>query len=191
MDATMEEQAIITGRLDALAAHTRQLMQRDALRNHTVPIAVDQPFLPPVPPLASPLFPHGPLTHPSVSSPHVRLAARGGRRRTIDHVVVNRAAGETSDFNRDAIKMSMKMNVLVMGPNTEFRHWKNRFLVFLSLKAAYLIPQLAMRESGAYLDENAQSYAFALLRHAVGDNKLANQTVQCITAARADCGAAA
>jgi hypothetical protein len=85
----------------------------------------------------------------------------------------------------------MKMNVPVMGPNTEFRHWKYRFLDFLSLKAAYLIPQLALRESCAYLDENAQSYAFALLRHAVGDNRRADQAIRCITAARADCGAAA
>jgi hypothetical protein len=62
------------------------------------------------------------------------------------------------------------MNVHVMGPNTEFRPWKNMFLDFLSLKAAYLIPQLALREYGAYLDENAQNCAFTLLRHAVGDN---------------------
>jgi hypothetical protein len=57
----------------------------------------------------------------------------------------------------------------------------------LSLKAAYLISQLALREFGAYLDKNAQSYAFAL----VGDNKRADQAVRCITAARADCGVVA
>jgi hypothetical protein len=83
----------------------------------------------------------------------------------------------------------MRMNVLVMGPITEFRHWKNRFLDFLSLKAAYLIPQHALREYGAYLDENAQSYAFALLHHAVGDSTRADQAVRCITASRPDCGA--
>jgi hypothetical protein len=49
------------------------------------------------------------------------------------------------------------------------------FLDFLSMKAAYLILQQALRESGAYLDENAQSYAFALLRHAVGENTRADQ----------------
>jgi hypothetical protein len=153
----MEQLAIITSRLDAQAANTRQLMQRDALRDHLAPIAVDRPFLPPAPPLALPMFPHGPPRHPSVTAPHAGLAARGGRRPAIDLVVVNRAASETSDFDRDAINMSMKMNVHVMGPNTEFRHWKNKFLDFLSVKATYLIPQLALRESGEYLDENAQT----------------------------------
>jgi hypothetical protein len=71
-----------------------------------------------------------------VSAPPLGLAARGGRRPTIDHVVVNRAVGETTDFDRDAINMSMKMNVPVMGPNTKFRHWKNGLFDFLSLKAA-------------------------------------------------------
>jgi hypothetical protein len=82
----------------------------------------------------------------------------------------------------------MKMNVPVTGPNTKFRQWKNRFLDFLSLKAAYSIPQLAMRELSAYLDESDQSYLFALLRHVVGDNKRADHAVRCIIAARPDCG---
>jgi hypothetical protein len=171
----MEQLAIITSRLDTQAADTRQLMQRDALRNHHAPIVVDQPFLPPGPPHAPPLFPYGPTTHPSVFAPPTGPAARGGRRPTIDHVVVNRAAGEIADFDRDSINMSMKMNVYVTGPNIEFRHCKNRFLDYMSLRAAYLIPQLAQRESGVYLDERAQSYAFAVLRHGVGDNRRASQ----------------
>jgi hypothetical protein len=130
-------------------------MQRDALRNHHTPIAVDQPFMPPTPPHAPPMFPHGPPRHPSVSAPPA--GPRRGRRPTIDHVVVNHAASEAGDFDRDAINWSMKLNVPVMGPNQEFRHWKNMFICFLSLKAAYLIPQLALRESGTYHDENAQS----------------------------------
>jgi hypothetical protein len=86
----------------------------------------------------------------------------------------------------------MKMNVSVMGSNTEFRHRKNRLLDFLSLKAAYLIlqGQVALRESRAYLDESALSYAFALLHHAVGDKRRDDQAVRCITAARPNCGAA-
>jgi hypothetical protein len=39
----------------------------------------------------------------------------------------------------------MQMSVPTMGPNTQ---WKRNFLNFLSLKATYLIPQLAIRESG-------------------------------------------
>jgi hypothetical protein len=41
----MEQVAIIAIWLDAQAADTRQLMQRDALRDHHAPIVVDQPFL--------------------------------------------------------------------------------------------------------------------------------------------------
>jgi hypothetical protein len=108
--------------LVAQADDTRQLMHRDALRNHHAPIAVDQPFLPLGPPHAPPLFSYGPSTHPSVSAPLVGPAARGGRRPTIDLVVVNRVASETADFDRDAINLSMKMNILVIGPNTELRH---------------------------------------------------------------------
>jgi hypothetical protein len=108
----MEQPAIITSRLDAQSADTRQLMQRDALRNCHAPNPVDQPFLPPTPPPPPPLFPHGPPIHSSVFAPPAGPAARGGRRPTIDHVVVIRACGETADFDRDAINMSMKMNVL-------------------------------------------------------------------------------
>jgi hypothetical protein len=65
----------------------------------------------------------------------------------------------------------MKMTVSTMGPTTEFKPWKRNFLTFLSLKVAYLIPQLAIRGSGVWLDEAAQTYAYALLFHAISDNK--------------------
>jgi hypothetical protein len=42
----------------------------------------------------------------------------------------------------------MKMSVPVMGPTTDFKLWKRTFLNFLSIKAAYPIPQLAIRDSG-------------------------------------------
>jgi hypothetical protein len=42
-----------------------------------------------------------------------------------------------------------------MGPNSDFKHWKRNFKNFLSIKASYLIPQLAIRESGARSDEHA------------------------------------
>jgi hypothetical protein len=59
-------------------------------------------------------------------------------------------------------------------------------LSHLSLKASYLIPQLAIRESGVMLDEHAQSYAYAVLLHFVSENKRANQAVKCVSAARPD-----
>jgi hypothetical protein len=68
------------------------------------------------------------------------------RRLTINPVVVGRVAHEATGFDGDALNRSMKMLVPTTGPNSDF-------LNFLSLKAAYLIPQLAIRESGAWLDE--------------------------------------
>jgi hypothetical protein len=101
------------------------LMQRDAMRDHRVPIAVDPHPLPQRPPKAAPpLFPHIQLPHvrhPHVFVPRARLAARGGRRPTIDPVDVGRAAGESSDFDINSINRSMKMNVPVTDHATEFR----------------------------------------------------------------------
>jgi hypothetical protein len=74
-----------------------------------------------------------------------------------------------------------------MGPNSDFKHWKRNFLNFLSLKAAYLIPQLAIRESGAWLDEQAHHYAYTLMMHAVSDYKRADQAMKCVSAACPDC----
>jgi hypothetical protein len=132
-----------------------------------------------------------PAIHPNVSLPLIGPAAREGRRTTIDPVVVGRAASESADFDMNSISRSMKMNVLVMGPNRELRHWKNRVFYILSLKVAYMIPHKALRDSGVYLDERAHSYTFALLLHVASDNRRTNQAVRCVIAARPDCGAAA
>jgi hypothetical protein len=63
-------------------------------------------------------------------------------------VVIGRDAHEATGFDKDALNRSMKMSVPTMGPNSDFEQWKRNFLNSLSLKAAYLIPQLAIRESG-------------------------------------------
>jgi hypothetical protein len=118
MGALMEHLAIITFLLDVKAADTRQLMQRDALRNHLAHIVVDQQFLPLRPPLAPPLFPHGRGSQPTMSAPRAGPAARGGSRLTIDPIVFGRADGEAADLDKDFINMSMTMNVLVMGLHT-------------------------------------------------------------------------
>jgi hypothetical protein len=86
-------------------------------------------------------------------------------------VVVGRAAHEATGFDKDALNRSMKMSVPTMGPTTDFKKWKRNFLNFLSLKVAYLIPQLAIRESGVWLDEPAQHYAYTLLLHAADANQ--------------------
>jgi hypothetical protein len=89
-------------------------------------------------------------------------------------VVVGRAAHETTGFDKDAPNRSMQMSVLTMGPNPDFKQWKGNYFTFLSLKAAYLIPQVAIRESGVWLDEHTQHYANALVLHVASENKRAD-----------------
>jgi hypothetical protein len=57
-------------------------------------------------------------------------------------------AHEAPGFDKEALNRSMKMSVDVMGPTTDFKQWKMTFLNFLSIKAAYLILQQAIRDSG-------------------------------------------
>jgi hypothetical protein len=106
-------------------------------------------------------------------------------------VVVGRAAYEATGFDKDALNRSMKMSIPTMGPNPDFKQWKRNFLNFLSLKAGYLIPQLAIRESGAWRDEHAHHYAYTLLLHATIDNKRADHAMECVSPARPDCATAA
>jgi hypothetical protein len=85
----------------------------------------------------------------------------------------------------------MKMSVPAMGPTTDFKQWKRTFLNFLSIKASYFIPQLAIRDSGVWLDEPAQHYAYTLLLHAASANQRADQAMKCVSPARLDRAAAA
>jgi hypothetical protein len=106
-------------------------------------------------------------------------------------VVISPAAHEATGFDKDALNRSMKMSVFTMGPTRDFKQWKWNFLNFLSIKAAYLIPQLAIRDSGVWLDEQAQHYAYTLLLHVANANQRADHAMKCISPARLDCAAAA
>jgi hypothetical protein len=106
-------------------------------------------------------------------------------------VVVGRAAHEATGFDKDAVNRTMKMSVPTMGPNADFQQWKRDFLNFLSIKAAYLIPQLAIRESGAWLDEEAQHYVYTLMVHAACAHKRADHALKCVSPTRPDCAIAA
>jgi hypothetical protein len=59
------------------------------------------------------------------------------------------------------------------------------------MKAMYLIPKLAIRETGVWLDEATQTYAYALLLGATNENKRAEKAVKCISTTRPDCATAA
>jgi hypothetical protein len=106
-------------------------------------------------------------------------------------VVIGRAVHEATGFDKESLNRSMKMNVPTTGPNTYSKPWKRNFLTFLSLKAAYLISQLYIRESGVWLYEALQIYAYAMLLHVARENKGVNQAVKCIFCARPDCATAA
>jgi hypothetical protein len=106
-------------------------------------------------------------------------------------VVVGRAAHEATGFDKDALNRSVKMPVPTMGSNADFKQWKRDFSNFLSIKAAYLIPQLATRESGVWLDEHSQHYVYTLLVHAANANKRADHALKCVSPARPDCATAA
>ena len=71
---------------------------------------------------------HGRHSPPAERGAHTR---RGGRRPTIDPVVIGRAAHEATGFDKDALNRSMKMSVPTMGPTTDFKQWKRNFLNFL------------------------------------------------------------
>jgi hypothetical protein len=116
---------------------------------------------------------------------------RRGRRPTIDHVVIGRAVDESTGFDKESMNRSREMNVLTMGAHTNFKQWKRNFLMLLSLKATHLIPQLAISESGVWLDEADQNYAYELLLHAANENKRVDQAVKCIYTTRHDCATAA
>jgi hypothetical protein len=74
-------------------------------------------------------------------------------------VVIGRAVHEATGFDEESMKSSIKITVPTMGPNIDFKQGKGDFLAFLYLKAAYLIPLLAMKEPGVWLDEAPQNYA--------------------------------
>jgi hypothetical protein len=106
-------------------------------------------------------------------------------------VVIGRAAHEATGFDKDALNRSMKMSVPNMGPTTDFKQWKRNFLNLLSIKGAYLIPKLAIRDSGVWLDEPAQHYAYTLLLHAANANHRVDHAMKCVFRAGPDCAAAA
>jgi hypothetical protein len=77
-------------------------------------------------------------------------------------LVIGRVVNVATGFDKESLNRSMKMTVPIMGPNTDFKQWKRNFLTFMSMKDAYLIPQLAIGDSGVWLDEARHTYAYAL-----------------------------
>jgi hypothetical protein len=101
-------------------------------------------------------------------------------------VVIGRVVNEATGFDKESLNRFMKITVPTMGPNIDFKPWKRNFLTFMSLKVADLIPQLALRESGVWLDEVAQTYVHTMLMYATRENKRVDHAVKCIFVDRPD-----
>jgi hypothetical protein len=96
-----------------------------------------------------------------------------------------------TNFDGDSFSQSFRMDAPLMPKTGEFKVWKRDFLSFLSIKAAALIPQLALSSSGVPLNPVAQRYAHAMLVKCCRQNKPAAQTIAGVPTARPDCGTAA
>jgi hypothetical protein len=82
-------------------------------------------------PSSHPPFHDGPPTSNALRGGH---GGRGGRRPTIDPVVIGRVVNEATGFDKESLNRYMKMTVPTMGPNTDFKQWKRN-----SLEAAFII----------------------------------------------------
>jgi hypothetical protein len=82
--------------------------------------------------LVSPTFGAGwPTTHARWPTLHfVNRGSnnmRGGRRSTIDPLVIGRVVNEATGFDKESFNRSIKMTVMTMGPNTDFKQWTRIF----------------------------------------------------------------
>jgi hypothetical protein len=96
-----------------------------------------------------------------------------------------------TDFDGDSFSRSFRMDAPLMPKTGESILWKRNFLSFLSIKAAELIPQVAMSSFCVPLNPVAQRYAHAMLVRCCRHNKFAAQAIAGVLAGRPDCGTAA
>jgi hypothetical protein len=61
-------------------------------------------------------------------------------------------ADRATDFDGDSFFRSFRMDAPLMPKTGDFKLWKRDFLSFLSIKAAALIPQVAMSSFGVPLN---------------------------------------
>jgi hypothetical protein len=95
------------------------------------------------------------------------------------------------DFDGDSFSRSFRMDAPLMPKTDDFKFWKRDFLSFLSLKAAALIPEMAMSSSGVPLNTVAQRYAHAMLVQCCRHNKPLAHAIVGASARRHDFGKAA
>ena len=180
----MEQLQLLHARMDDQDRTQSELLRRDALRDHPVPIDT-APFQP-VPNQYRPAS--APVPTPVHEHP---LHSSASRRPTIDPEFVAMTADWATNFDGDSFSRSFRMDAPLMPRTGEFKTWKRDFLSFLSIKGAALIPQLALSPSGVPLNPVAQRCAHAMLVQFCRQNKQAAQAIAGVPAGRPDCGTAA
>jgi hypothetical protein len=170
-------------RMDEHARTRSEMLRRDALRDHPVSIGpastphVDTPYMLP-----------GEFMH--ASQREQTNIGSNNRRFTIDPDFVAMTADWATDFDGDSFSRSFRMDAPLMPETGEFKTWKHDFLSFISIKAAALIPQLAMSSSRVPLNLVAQRYAYATMVQCCRHNKPAPHASAGAPAVRPDCGTA-
>jgi hypothetical protein len=111
------------------------------------------------------------------------------RRFTIDLDFVAMTADWATDLDGDSFSLSFRMDGPLITKTGDFKFWKRYFLLFLSIKAAALIPQLALSSYGVPLNPVAQRCAHAMLVQCCGHNKRATHAIAGVSAGRPNCRA--
>jgi hypothetical protein len=180
----MEHLQALHTRMDEQARTQSELLHRDALRDHPIAIGtaatphVDTPYM---------------LTGEFVRATQRKQTHRGSNklRFTIDPDFVAMTADWATDFDGDSFSRSFRMDAPLMPKTGDFKLMKRDFLSFISIKAAALIPQLAMSSSGVPLNPVAQRDAHAMLVQCCRHNKTAAHAIAGVSAGQPDCGTAA
>jgi hypothetical protein len=104
--------------------------------------------------------------------------------------VVGRAVFLSNGCDKEAMNRSMKMTVPPWARTCTSSNGKGTFSRF---EAAYMIPQLALRVSGVWLEEVVTNNAFALndMLHVASENKRKDHVVKCVSPARPNCATVA
>jgi hypothetical protein len=148
----MEQLHATHTRMDEHAKTLLELHRRDALRDHPVDIHNGSSTTP----IATPYRNNRDL----LPAPQREQTPYGSnnRRFIIDPKFVAHTVDHATAFDGDSFSRSIRMDAPFMPRTGDSKFWKLDFMSFLSLKAAALIPQLAMSSSSVPINPIAQRY---------------------------------
>jgi hypothetical protein len=99
---------------------------------------------------------HGPRREPTPKGSN-------NRRFNIDPDLVAQTIDQATNIDGDSFSLFFRMDTPMIPKTFEFKIWKRVFMSFLSLKAAALIPQLAMSSFGVPINPINKRYAHTML----------------------------